>query len=71
MDHHYFSEQVKYFQNRGYNLLLTDLRGHGESSDAAGPYGMEEYADDIVHILDDAGLEKPIIGERIPAPVWG
>jgi pimeloyl-ACP methyl ester carboxylesterase len=57
LDSHYFCEQVKQLQEN-YNLLLTDLRGHGSSFEASGPYGIEEYADDILQVLDEAGIEK-------------
>ena len=53
----YFSTHVSDFQ-KDYRILLTDLRGHGQSAGAAGPYGVEEYADDILKILDEIGIEK-------------
>jgi len=53
----YFSAQVADFQ-KDFRILLTDLRGHGKSASAAGPYGIEEYADDILLALDEAGVEK-------------
>ena len=53
----YFSAQVSDFRNE-YRIFLPDLRGHGKSASATGPYGIEEYADDILESLDDAGIEK-------------
>jgi len=53
----YFSTQVSDFQSE-FRILLTDLRGHGKSVSAVGPYGVEEYADDILATLDDIGIEK-------------
>ncbi len=53
----YFSAQVPDFQ-RNFRLLLIDLRGHGKSASVAGPFGVEEYADDILAVLDKAGIEK-------------
>ncbi len=54
---HYFSEQVSVFQ-KSFRIVLTDLRGHGKSASAPGPYGIEEYADDIAVALNDQGIEK-------------
>ena len=53
----YFSTHVSDFQ-KDFRILLTDLRGHGQSAGAAGPYGIEEYTDDILEILDEIGIEK-------------
>ena len=55
--HDYFSAQIPLFQEN-FKLLLADLRGHGKSVHVHGPYGIEEYADDIISVLDDAGIEK-------------
>ncbi len=52
--HAYFSAQVAEFQ-RDFRLFLLDLRGHGQSA-GPGPYGIEEYADDLVVALDEAGV---------------
>ncbi len=54
-NHNYFSSQIVEFQ-QNFRLLLPDLRGHGRSAGAAGPYGIEEYADDLVAILDENGI---------------
>ncbi len=53
----YFSAQVSEFQ-KNFRIFLTDLRGHGKSTSAAGPYGIEEYADDILMAIDEVGIEK-------------
>ena len=55
--HNYFSKQISKFQE-DFHLFLADLRGHGQSVKAKGPYGIEEYADDIIAALDDAGIKK-------------
>ncbi len=55
--HQYFSAQVPAFR-RDFRILLVDLRGHGRSANISGPYGVEEYADDIQKVLDDVGIEK-------------
>jgi len=53
----YFSAQVSDFRSE-HRVFLTDLRGHGKSASATGPYGIAESADDILASLDDAGIEK-------------
>lgn len=55
----YFSAQAARFQPN-FRLFLPDLRGHGQSSSLPGPYGIEEYTDDIVHALDEAGIGQTI-----------
>lgn len=54
-NHHYFSAQVAAFQ-KYFRLFLIDLRGHGQSAHLPGPYGIEEYTDDLVMALDSAGI---------------
>ncbi|MCP4692371.1 MAG: alpha/beta fold hydrolase [Desulfobacterales bacterium] len=54
-NHRYFSAQVAEFQ-KNFRLFLIDLRGHGRSARLAGPYGIEEYADDLLDAFDEAGV---------------
>lgn len=54
---HYFSKQVSAFQ-KNFRILLTDLRGHGKSANVPGPYGIEEYADDVFATIHEIGIEK-------------
>ncbi len=56
-NHTYFERQVAEFQ-ADYRLLRVDFRGHGKSAPVAGPYGIEEYADDVQSALDAAGIER-------------
>lgn len=56
-NHHYFSQQVSAFQ-KNFRVFLVDLRGHGKSASMPGPYGIEEYADDVFVTLQDVGVEK-------------
>jgi pimeloyl-ACP methyl ester carboxylesterase len=53
----YFSCQVSEFK-KDYRIFLVDLRGHGKSTNISGPFGIEEYADDISLALDDASIEE-------------
>lgn len=40
--------------------VAADLRGFGDSS-VAPPYSMEQYADDLAHLLDQLHLEKVVL----------
>lgn len=55
-NHGYFGQQVAAFQ-ADYRLLLVDFRGHGGSLAVAGPFGIEEYADDVQSALDAAKID--------------
>ncbi len=49
-----------------YQLILPDLRGHGESSAGEGPATMEKHAADVARILDHAELGRvPLAGVSI------
>jgi 3-oxoadipate enol-lactonase len=49
-----------------YQVILPDLRGHGESEVGVGPATMEKHAADIARVMDHAGLGRaPLIGVSI------
>jgi 3-oxoadipate enol-lactonase len=49
-----------------YQLILPDLRGHGESGAGEGPAGMQKHAADLARVLDDAGVGRaPLVGVSI------
>lgn len=55
-------KQVRYFRQY-FNLLLLDLRGHGQSPDGSNLDGGKEYtfksvAEDIIEVLDHEGIQK-------------
>jgi len=41
-----------------FRVVLLDNRGVGESDAPAGPYAVAQMADDVVAVLDDAGIER-------------
>lgn len=41
----------------GHPALLPDLRGHG-AADPGGPYSVDAWVDDLVAVLDHAGVEQ-------------
>ena len=45
-----------------YRVVLPDLRGHGESEAGDGPATMEKHANDLIRVLDDAGVGPAIFG---------
>src|SRR5271163_2925089 len=49
-----------------YQLILPDLRGHGESGVGEGPATMEKHAADLARVMDDANVGRaPLIGVSI------
>ncbi len=45
-----------------YDLILLDARGHGLSDSGAGDYSTETRAADLIALIEELGLEKPVIG---------
>jgi pimeloyl-ACP methyl ester carboxylesterase len=45
-----------------YRLIVPDLRGFGASDAPAGPYRMEQYADDLAALLDALSLPQVVLG---------
>src|SRR5205085_2069234 len=43
-------------------VITPDLRGHGETSAAAGPATMEEMAEDLAALLDELNIERAVVG---------
>lgn len=41
--------------------ITPDLRGFGDSG-REGPYSMEQYAEDVIELLEDLGIEKTVVG---------
>jgi 3-oxoadipate enol-lactonase len=59
VDHEFWLPVAQAIQGR-YRLILPDLRGHGASGIGNGPATMERHAEDLVHVLDDAGLGRAV-----------
>jgi pimeloyl-ACP methyl ester carboxylesterase len=69
-----WAEQIKHFQNN-YRLLLPDLRGYGESDVTTPRVLLDEMALDILHLLDELGIEKASfiglsMGGQIVLDLW-
>lgn len=56
-----WGHQVPALAAAGYRVLAVDSRGHGRSSWDGRPFSYEQMADDILAILDDAGLARAAI----------
>lgn len=41
-----------------YRVIRLDMRGHGDSDAPAGPYTMDQLADDVIGVMDQLGIEK-------------
>lgn len=51
-----WAEQLPALIAGGFQVLRIDMRGHGGSSGPPGPYRIEDLADDVVLVLDLAGI---------------
>ncbi len=54
---HYFAAALPNLRGK-YRLLLVDLRGHGGSAGLPGPFGIEEYADDLEQVFAAEEIER-------------
>lgn len=55
-----FWDRVTAALGPGSAVLAWDCRGHGTSGKPAGPYAVEQFADDLVAVLDHAGWPQAI-----------
>lgn len=53
-----WAEQMPPLLAEGYQVLRLDMRGHGGSDPVAGPYTMQELADDVAVALDVLNFDK-------------
>ncbi len=60
LDRHAFDEQVPALVAAGYRVLTWDIRGHGRSQPMGMRVRLEIVADDLVAILDDAGVQRAV-----------
>jgi 3-oxoadipate enol-lactonase len=45
-----------------YQVVVPDLRGHGETEAPPGPYAMDLFADDLAALLTHLGIERVVLG---------
>lgn len=60
-DHSYFAPQAEFVSKAGARAVSLDLRGHGESDCPEGPYPIEQFADDTAALIEELGLEAPVV----------
>jgi pimeloyl-ACP methyl ester carboxylesterase len=64
--HHEFWLPLAEYLSSRYQLIMPDLRGHGESGLGNGPATMQKHASDVAHVMTDAGIDRaPLIGVSI------
>ena len=56
--HHDFWNPIVPVLSSRYQLILPDLRGHGDSEIGQGPASMEKHARDLARLLDAASVAK-------------
>jgi 3-oxoadipate enol-lactonase len=56
-DHEFWDPVLPALESR-YQLILPDLRGHGDSEIGEGPALMQKHVADIVRVVDRAGIGK-------------
>ncbi len=56
----YFRHQIEYFSRR-YRVIAVDTRGHGKSPRGIAPFTMDQFAADLKGLLDELGIEAPIL----------
>ncbi|HEY7354060.1 MAG TPA: alpha/beta fold hydrolase [Terriglobales bacterium] len=56
--HHEFWLPVTKLLSPRYQLIMPDLRGHGESGLGEGPAKMQKHALDVARIMTDAGVDR-------------
>ena len=54
--------QISSLAGSGYRVICPDLPGFGESPPLASPVSMTSYADALVDLLDELGIEKSVVG---------
>jgi 3-oxoadipate enol-lactonase len=56
----FWDRVVKLLADR-FQIITLDCRGHGASSRGPGPYDVAGFADDLVDVLDAAGIDRAIV----------
>ncbi|MGA2536240.1 MAG: 3-oxoadipate enol-lactonase [Terracidiphilus sp.] len=54
---HMWDKVLPAFESR-YKVLRFDMRGHGESSVAQEPFGIEQLGHDVLRLLDEVGAKR-------------
>jgi pimeloyl-ACP methyl ester carboxylesterase len=57
-----WAPQMTALADAGYRVICPDLPGFGESPSLAGPASMSNYADAIIDLLDELGIDQAVVG---------
>jgi len=60
MDMNFWERTVRALAGAG-EVLVVDCRGHGRAGKPAGPYSVEQFADDIGDVMDGIGWKSAIV----------
>jgi pimeloyl-ACP methyl ester carboxylesterase len=60
VNHEFWVPVAKSLSSR-YQLIMPDLRGHGESGVGDGPATMQKHAFDIARVMDAAGVDRALL----------
>jgi 3-oxoadipate enol-lactonase len=60
-DHDLWMYQTAHFST-WFKVIGIDIRGYGRSSKVTTPYTLKDMADDVVHVMDDLGIERAVLG---------
>jgi 3-oxoadipate enol-lactonase len=60
LDNHLWDAQLRGLAAEAH-VIAPDLRGHGRSDAPAGPYTMEQHADDLAGLLDHLGIQGAVV----------
>ena len=54
--------QIEPLVDAGYRVIVPDLRGFGDSEGGGSTVQMDDFADDIIQLLDYLGIDRAVIG---------
>lgn len=60
-DHTLWQQQARALAHHGYNVVVPDLPGHGQSEDAPNLETLEDYAQWVLHLLKALSVKNAII----------
>jgi pimeloyl-ACP methyl ester carboxylesterase len=57
-----WAPQMAALADAGYRVICPDLPGFGESSSLSHPASMPRYADSVIDLLDELGIDQAVVG---------
>ncbi len=62
LSHKIWEPQINYFLKNGFRVIAPDLRGFGNSTAPSELWGMNDFTDDIILLLDYLRIEQCAVG---------